>query len=342
MRWIAHDFTRAGIQDGEATVRRDGEFDVVTGIVSLEVGDVFCLGVVVARFLGTMQLPEGLEAGNLADSLDGGLGATLLRAVVHDGDTWVNAVDERRAVALLESVVRDDEDVDFAKAIRRTHELHFLVPREVAEVENAGFVEREHDAKGACIFGLVGLARFRGCAIGVRLAGARQWLADHVAIRGYNFNRYAFDRQFVAGLRGDVLILRGGKNFLIGLITVFGNGVVRFAVRAVIDEGSDGNAIDELGNASGVIVVIVGEEDVVDALEARTFGGGDNAIGVAAAVAGPTSVDKQGFAFRRDEQSGLAAFDVDEVDAEVGGALGEQGSGARDESKEKGDAFHGE
>ena len=58
-----------------------------------------------------------------------------------------------------------------------------------------------------------------------------------------------------------------------------------------------------------MIVVIVGEEDVVDLLEAGFFRGCCDSVGVAGVVAGPAGVDEEGLAGRGDEEGGLAAFD---------------------------------
>ena len=133
----------------------------------------------------------------------------------------------------------------------------------------------------------------------------------------------AWDGQPVAGLGDDVAVFSGGKNFLIGGEGVGGGFVAGFAQRTVIDEGADGDAGDELGDASGVVDVVVGEEDVVDVVEAGTFGGGGDAVGVASLVVGPAGIDEEGMVVGGDEEGGLAAFHVDEENLQVaGGVLG--------------------
>jgi hypothetical protein len=119
------------------------------------------------------------------------------------------------------------------------------------------------------------------------------------------------------GLARDVLVFSGGQDFLIAVVGVGSGFVSGLAEGTVIDEGADGDAVDELRDAAGVVDVVVGEEDVIDVIDAGAFGGGDDAIGVAAFIAGPTGIDEERVSGGRDEESGLAAFYVDEVDLQV-------------------------
>ena len=127
-------------------------------------------------------------------------------------------------------------------------------------------------------------------------------------------------------------VFSGGKDFLIASEGIGGGFVTGFAERAVVDERADGDAVDELGDASGVVDVVVGEEDVVDVVEAGAFGGGGDAVGVAALIVGPACVDEERVVIGGDEERGLAAFDVDEEDLQVaGGVLGAEGGTEGDE-----------
>ena len=105
-----------------------------------------------------------------------------------------------------------------------------------------------------------------------------------------------------------------------------GGGAGGLAVGAVVDEAADGDAGDQLGNAAGVVLVEVGDEDGVDAGEAGLVGKGDDAIGVAAGrragLVFPAGIDQQRLAVGRDEQRGLAAFDIGEEDVEVPAGAG--------------------
>ena len=78
-------------------------------------------------------------------------------------------------------------------------------------------------------------------------------------------------------------------------------GVGCFAVFAMIDEGPDGNSCCELWSATDVVVVIVGDKDEVNFVDAAVVCGGDDAIGVTIVVAGPAGVDQQGLSFWSDE-----------------------------------------
>ena len=59
------------------------------------------------------------------------------------------------------------------------------------------------------------------------------------------------------------------------------------------------------------------------------LGGRGDAVGVAAVIAGPAGIDQHGLAGGRDEQRGLAALDIDEVDLQIlgGGERGGAGKG---------------
>ena len=93
----------------------------------------------------------------------------------------------------------------------------------------------------------------------------------------------------------------------------------------MIEEGSDGDARDKLGNAAGVVGVVMGDEDVVDLAETRLLGGGDDAVRVTAVLSGPARVDEERLVLRGDEERGLAAFYVDEVDAQCFALCAERG-----------------
>ena len=90
-----------------------------------------------------------------------------------------------------------------------------------------------------------------------------------------------------------------------------------FAVGTVVEELADLDALDEFRHAANVIGMVVGDEHMIDVRDAGVFHCRLDAIGVAAVVAGPAGIDEQGRAGRRNEQRGLAAFDVDGIDEQV-------------------------
>ena len=245
-----------------------------------------------AGFFGVVELPEGLDGVDPAQGFNGGFGFTLGGAVIHDGNARRDGVDQRGAGALIPAVVRDDEDVDVANAVIGTQEIHLLVPRQVAEVEDAQFAPCNEDAEGAGVLGLIGGTGFGIFAERIGLAGTGERLLDEIAVRGEDFGvETPGTGSMSPGLATMWLIFSGGKDFLIGVGDGDGGFVAGFAIRAVIDEGSDGDAVDQLRDAAGVIDVVVGEQDVVDAGEAGLFCGGDDAVGIAAIIAGPAGID---------------------------------------------------
>ena len=124
------------------------------------------------------------------------------------------------------------------------------------------------------------------------------------------------------GWRDDLFDRIGGEDVLEFAVVGDDSGVVGLAIRAVVDEGADGDAGDQLRDAADVIGVVVGDEDVVDAGEAGGVGGGGDAVGVAVVIALPAGVDQEGLMGGSDEEGGLAAFHVDEGGGE-GLGLGE-------------------
>jgi hypothetical protein len=128
---------------------------------------------------------------------------------------------------------------------------------------------------------------------------------------------------------------------LIGIVGVGGGFVAGFAERAMIDKGADRDAVDELRDAAGVVDVVVGEQHIVDVVEAGIFGGGDDAVGVASFIVGPSGVDEEGVAIGSDEEGGLASFNVDEENLEViGGALGAEGGAGEEGDDDKDGRLH--
>src|ERR1700758_56870 len=92
--------------------------------------------------------------------------------------------------------------------------------------------------------------------------------------------------------------------------------MIEFTVGAVDEEGANRDALDELRHTAHVIVVIVGDQHVVDAAEASTLRSSDNAIGIAEVVIRPAGINQQRLSRRGDEERRLATLDIDEVDAE--------------------------
>jgi hypothetical protein len=68
-----------------------------------------------------------------------------------------------------------------------------------------------------------------------------------------------------------------------------------------------------LRDATNVVAMIVGDQDVIDLFEARLMSRGEDPVGVAAFISGPAGVDKQRLSGWAHNQCCLAALYVDEV-----------------------------
>jgi hypothetical protein len=66
-----------------------------------------------------------------------------------------------------------------------------------------------------------------------------------------------------------------------------------------------------------MVIVIVGQQHVVDPAEAGSLRRGKNAIGIAAIIVGPPCIDKKRLPRRGDEESRLTAFYVDGIHAQI-------------------------
>jgi hypothetical protein len=110
-----------------------------------------------------------------------------------------------------------------------------------------------------------------------------------------------------------------------------------FAIGAVIVKPLDGNSRHEVRHTAHVVGVVVGDEQVIDAADACLVHGGLDALGVAAVMISPAGIDEQRCAGGRDQQRGLAAFDVDCVNDEVLG-FGVSRCGKRGGRKQSGSA----
>ena len=139
-------------------------------------------------------------------------------------------------------------------------------------------------------------------------------MINQIAVRADDQRLKTFDREHVSGLCDDVLVFPSCEDLLVRLIAVLSTRVGCFAVGSVIDKCPYGNARCQLRCTAHVIVVIMGEQDIVNLADAGLLCDGYDAVGVTAVVARSAGVDKQRLARRRDEQCGLTALYIDKVD----------------------------
>ena len=177
----------------------------------------------------------------------------------------------------------------------------FFLGGEIAEIEDFEFAESDECAEGAGIFGLVGEWRSRVCAGGIGLACAGQSSFDERTVGRDNFDSNSLNRKNVARLGDDAFVFSSGKKLPIRQPVFLRDGIGGLAVFAVIDEGVDGNFCRELWGAANVVVVVVGDEDEVNFVDAGIMNGGDDPVGVAIIISRPAGVDEKGLSFLCDE-----------------------------------------
>jgi hypothetical protein len=121
--------------------------------------------------------------------------------------------------------------------------------------------------------------------------------------------------QGVSRFYRDVFEFLASEQFLIDRPILKCGCDASFAIVPVIDEGVDRNACHQLGKAADVVGVIVSDQDVIYSREAGFFGDGDDAVGIAAVIVGPAGINKEGLSVGSNEERGLAALDVDKINA---------------------------
>ena len=129
--------------------------------------------------------------------------------------------------------------------------------------------------------------------------------ADHLDV-------HAFEGQPIARLRQQVLGVR--PRFLVGRKRGH-HFRRRFERRAVVDERADRKPPLKFRHAAVVILVQVRDQEVVDALQPASRTAATMRSGSRALTRVP-GVDEQRLPGRRDDERGLSALDVDEVDVE--------------------------
>ena len=99
----------------------------------------------------------------------------LARAVLHDRHARLHAVHERRRVRRIEPVMRHKEHVHRPDGIVRAHQLVFLVPQQIAEIDRAELTEGDHAAdRLSVVIGRRHVFRRDARARGIRLARRRE------------------------------------------------------------------------------------------------------------------------------------------------------------------------
>src|SRR5579859_1866192 len=119
-------------------------------------------------------------------------------------------------------------------------------------------------------------------------------------------------------MREHVLRFSGGKNLLICSVDFFRRSArLGIDVSPVIDEGADGNAIDQLRDATAVVIVIMGQQDIIDLADAGTLGCSKNPVRIAATIFRPAGVDEQRLSRWGNEEGRLAALHIDEINLKI-------------------------
>src|SRR5262249_34956784 len=120
-------------------------------------------------------------------------------------------------VGLVEPVVGSEIEINRPDEIIRAHQFAFLLPGEVAEVNETKLAVGYQDAQGACVFGDIHRTLRLRIAYWIGLAPARQWSADLLSRGSQDLRAHVVERQPVAWFHCEAFALR--HDFFIGRIT---------------------------------------------------------------------------------------------------------------------------
>src|ERR1019366_10520314 len=172
-----------------------------------------------------------------------------------------------------------------ANAIIGAYQRHFLVPGQVAEVEETEFSIGNETAAGTRVLGLVFVLGFGGLTVGIGLAGFGQRFGEHVAVRCEDFDGETLNGYVVTGLDEEVIALVA--NCRVGVKQLVSRFLAGLEIRAVIDKVFDRQFGRQLRHSADMIGMVVGDEQVVNLFDAGFGRGGSDAIGVAVIDPGP-------------------------------------------------------
>lgn len=228
-------------------------------------------------------------------------------------------------IAGLKAVVIDLIEINLAREVVGSDESLFDVPREITTVEEAEVTEAEEEDKAVRI--VRGIFGFVAGQCGIVRVNRKVGLCRNESLVGsedlYRQGcgaRELLEREGIAGRENDALFdfgvaIGAGRECPAGLVAALVWNLFR---EALVVEAADRHEFSEFGKAAKVIDVEVGDNDVVDALQARFISRVEDAFGVA--TTGVASVDENGFAHRSHYESGATAFGVNPVDLQ-GGSL---------------------
>src|SRR5262249_31798917 len=84
----------------------------------------------------------------------------------------------------------------------------------------------------------------------------------------------------------------------------------------MIDKGPDLNFLRQLRHSAYMVIVVMGDHNVVDLIDSRELRGRCNAVGVSAFKARPSRIDQHGLAGGADDKRCLSTFHINEIDVE--------------------------
>src|SRR5262245_61488203 len=167
--------------------------------------------------------------------------------------------------------------IDRAETVIWTHQLEFLIHRQITKMHGAEFSKRDMRSDRLRIFGVV-LAGLELSAIWIPFSGARQRHLDGLARRSYDAYIKTSDCDFIAGFRHRVFCL--GIKLRINIFEKFVRCGRRLNIGSMIDVLTDGNSFRQFCHSAEVVAMPMRDDEVVDLLQFGVFCSSYDALGV--------------------------------------------------------------
>ena len=135
---ITFPLVRSLIEDLERAISLCDQLDP-TRRVPIHVGHISVRKIAIAGIIGSMQLPDILERGDLVESFVSSQCTTFLYPVIHDGNPRLKGGEGGRIRRIRAAVMRDQVYIDRAYLVVRTSEIEQRLTGEITHIQESKF-----------------------------------------------------------------------------------------------------------------------------------------------------------------------------------------------------------
>src|SRR6267143_3411253 len=215
-------------------------------------------------------------------------------------------------------MMRDHPQINGPDTIDRAHHVELLIPGQVTQMRHPKLPEGDdasdrHSVLDAAVIILI--FRFEIRTVRVLLAGAGEWLGDHLSRRAHQAPVQPSNSELIAGFCDHVLGLT--VKLGIGCLQKGISSCVGLNVWPMVDELLDRDTPSQFSHATKMVAVPMCGYQIVDLCKPSLFHGGHNSACISDRSRSAVSrIDKYGLARRCHEKSGVTALHVYYVDVQ--------------------------